>query len=104
LADLEKNPAIAVWETVKMRWDGLNMLRKRLTDKALDYQSHGGFELFANKTDYQRCLESLSRMNSSVNTVLGLSNCYAPDDKQALAFGKTVGTIKNKYEGQLDTG
>jgi glycine/D-amino acid oxidase-like deaminating enzyme len=36
--------------------------------------------------------------------VIGLPDCYSKAGEKTKLFGKTFGVIKNRYEGQLDTG
>lgn len=106
LSDLEKMPEDVVWETLKMRWDGLQLLRSTIGDKAMRYEAHGGFELFDDKEKYTRCVEEVDMLNREVKAVIGKKNTYSEAGKKAKKFGfqKTIGMLHNRYEGQINTG
>lgn len=103
LGDLSRIKEDIVWQTVKMRWEGLQLLRKRIGDKQMDFQQRGGYELFSEKKNYENCLHNLNFLNSKMKEVIGLKKCYSGNIRNTL-FGKTAGIIKNNYEGQIDTG
>ena len=92
-----------VWRTVKMRWTGLSMLRKRLGDKNLGFKPWGGYELFDDPTDYLKCLDKSSMLNKGMKDTLGLNNCYTAS-KKTKQFKGVCGAFFNPYEGQIDTG
>lgn len=101
LDDLSLMNTDTVWQTVKMRYDGLELLRKRVGDKAMDYKNYGGLEWFDKKQDYDFCLDKLQALNKNMREVLHLKNVYT---KSKTFYGsKIVGCIKNNFEGQLDT-
>ena len=104
LDDLNKMPEKKVWETVKMRWDGLQILRKRLQDKNMDYKPYGGFELFDAPESFELCLQKLPYLNASVKKELGLKTCYTDVSKKANPFNRIKGVLSNAFEGQIDTG
>lgn len=104
LDDLNKMPEKKVWETVKMRWDGLQILRKRLQDKNMDYKPYGGFELFDAHESFELCLQKLPYLNASVKKELGLKTCYTDVSKKANPFNRIKGVLSNAFEGQIDTG
>lgn len=63
LDDLKTIKEEIVWETVKMRYEGLSMLRERLGNKALDFRSLGGYELFDTKQAFNECREEIPQLN-----------------------------------------
>ncbi|MCU0360268.1 MAG: FAD-binding oxidoreductase [Bacteroidia bacterium] len=93
-----------VWETVAMRWEGLNILKARLGVKALNYKSHGGFELLANKEELEVVSEHLLELNTTIYERLGIKNCYKKLKEPPSYLHGFKGAVFNKYEGQLDTG
>jgi len=103
LNDLKKMTSDTVWQTVQMRWNGLQMLRKRVGDHNLNYEELGGFELFFSKKEYDETRENLSILNKNVKEVLGLDNCYSEQPRDLNNFINCQGIIKNNFEGQLDT-
>ena len=104
LDDLSKNNSETVWETVLMRWQGLQILRKRLGDKGIDLNLWGGYELFDSKENKIKSLEKIQELNKEIYQHLGLKNCFSEYPKNNFGFKNTKGIILNKYEGQIDTG
>ena len=104
LDDLSKNNSETVWETVLMRWQGLQILRKRLGDKGIDLNLWGGYELFDSKENKIKSLEKIKDLNKEIYQHLGLKNCFSEYSKNNFGFKNTKGIILNKYEGQIDTG
>lgn len=106
LDDLTRMSPNDVWETVKMRWDGLHLLRKTLGDKAIDLKLWGGYEVFDDKQAYEKCLGSMNVMNKNISETIGKTNCYSTANRQISTFGfqQVKGLILNTYEGQIDTG
>src|SRR5690606_15221990 len=105
LSDLENTSETEVLNLIKKRWKGLQLLRQRLGDAAIDYQNYGGYELFfdSNTDMYKKCLDRINLVNQMLrsvfnsdvfelkNNTLGFKNC-----KSKLIF--------NSLEGQIDTG
>ena len=104
LDDLSKNNSETVWETVLMRWQGLQILRKRLGDKGINLNLWGGYELFDSKENKIKSLEKIQDLNKEIYHHLGLKNCFSEYPKNNFGFKNTKGIILNKYEGQIDTG
>lgn len=103
LDDLKTIPEKTVWETVKMRWEGLKLLRHRLKDKNIDFRSYGGFELFDDRQNYNSCLENLDALNRQMHDTIGVRNCYRTAAVKKYGFHKVNGAILNEHEGQIDT-
>jgi gamma-glutamylputrescine oxidase len=105
LDDLQNTKhAAQVWDTVKMRWEGLNLLRKRLGDKALDYKGWGGFELFTEKQDWDTVCHALEELNFEIKAVLGIKACYRQVTAPLKFTSGFRGALHNSHEGQLDSG
>lgn len=105
LDDLRHIPEKQVWETVRMRSKGLQLLRKTLGDKTIDYRSYGGYEVFDDQMEFEKCVVKLDDMNKKMFRATGYKNVYS-QVKNASSFGfKNVkGVILNRCEGQIDTG
>lgn len=103
LDDLSKMPEHQVWDTVKMRWEGLQILRKRLKDKNIDFRPYGGYELFKKEVDLERCSDKLPYLNRQIKKLLNLKECYVETPPEAQRFKSIKGLIFNAYEGQIDT-
>lgn len=105
ISDLKLMKEEVVWETVKMRWNGLKLLRKNLGDKNIAFHQWGGYELFSSKSKYEECLEQLPYLNSKTKEILGEKITYTGSSNAINGFGfkKINGIILNKFEGQIDT-
>ncbi len=104
--DLQQMHADSVWQTVQLRYKGLNNLRKIIGDKNMDYQQLGGFEVFDTKNDFEVCADKISDFNRKMKDVIGKKHVYEVD-KDKIEQSKFSGfkyCIKNNYEGQINTG
>lgn len=104
LEDLKTMPEDIVWDTVRMRWKGLQRLRKHLSDRNMDYRHYGGFELFQSQSSYVQAKEQINFLNGKIKRAIGLKNCYKVQNPGDFSFNKISGAILNSYEGQIDTG
>jgi glycine/D-amino acid oxidase-like deaminating enzyme len=104
LDDLKNMNEKNVWETVLMRWKGLEILRKRLGDKNMDFKPWGGYELFDSEREYEFCLENLDMLNRKISATLHLKNTYSDFKKNIAQFKGIKGVILNRHEGQINTG
>ncbi len=103
LDDLSKMPENEVWDTVKMRWEGLQILRSRLKDRNLDFRPYGGYELFKKNGDFEECSDKLPYLNRQIKNLLNLKECYVKKTPETHRFRSIKGLIFNAYEGQIDT-
>ncbi|HWY37881.1 MAG TPA: FAD-dependent oxidoreductase [Bacteroidia bacterium] len=95
-----------VWETVKLRYTGLKKLKKLLGEKHIDYHQWGGFEVFDNRQDFEKCAGVIKDFNASINSAIRLKNAYSIVNKKIESSGLKgfAYCIKNQYEGQINTG
>lgn len=105
LTDLESHSEKETVQLVQKRYEGIALLRKNLGDSAIDFQNHGGHELFLGKDEhlYARCLSELSKVNGLLAPVFG----SAPFETHENTFGFNgikENYITHRYEGQIDTG
>lgn len=103
LMDLNSSSENDVWSTVKMRWQGLSLLRNLIGDQRMNYENFGGFELFKHKNELEKCLDKLTYLNKQFYKLSKLKNCYSNFKASELPFQQIEGCIKNQYEGQIDT-
>lgn len=103
--DLENHSEEDIFNLVKQRWDGLQILRTTLGDKIIGHKNYGGYELFlkndANSFEY--CRERLQLINNLLKPL------FKKDVFQTVAnpfgFQKTTATcFFNPFESQIDTG
>lgn len=104
--DLGRMPEDIVWETVKLRMDGLKKLRRLVGDKNMDYRAWGGFEVFDGEREFERCAGLVADFNKKMQSVLRLKKVYMPVNKKIGSSGLRGFRycIQNKYEGQINTG
>lgn len=105
LSDLKKMPEETVWETVKMRWEGLKLLRKNLGDKNIGFIKNGGYELFNTTGSYNECYDAINYLNKKTNEYIGKKNVFSDAAASIKKFGfKNInGIILSKEEAQIDT-
>ena len=106
LSDLKKSKEEVVWQTVDMRIKGLELLKKRLGNKQIDYKELGGYELFDTKSRFEECCNSIEYFNKQIKSYTGTKNTYSIENKKIkdFQFNQIKGLILNKKEGQIDTG
>ncbi len=108
LAELKEVTETELWDVVERRWRGLNRLRQEHGDEALLFENNGGYELFdaAANERYQSSIASLDYFNEAVFKITGKREVYANADaeRSLFGFGGVEHLIKNKLEGQINSG
>ena len=108
LDDLTQQTEDEVLTLVQKRWRGLERLRERCGDKALDYKPFGGMEIFREeeKAIYQNCVERMPWFNDQVKRITKNSETYLKADNRLsqYAFAGVKNLILNQEEGQIHTG
>lgn len=105
IEDLEHHSEDEVLELIKKRIKGLDLLRRNLGDKIIDYQNLGGYELFLD-TDaqlYEKCLQRQVEINKFLRPIF---------KEEVFSFVENIYNYNkvqpnycyNKLEGQIDTG
>ena len=103
--DLNHHTQEEVFELVKQRTEGLQLLRELLSDKQIDFYQCGGHELFL-KTDTE-LFELCKSKENEINNLLQPIFKDSVFSMKANNFGfKNIQDQYscNKFEGQLDTG
>lgn len=95
-------------ELVKLRFEGLNKLRKELGDENIGYQPCGGFELFTESDQkiFEKCEKNIEKYNKIFSEFIG-KEVYSSDPKLVRKNGFSPfikNMIRNSYEGSIDTG
>ena len=105
LDDLKTHSGEEVIELVKKRKKGLELLRENLGDEVIDFQRHGGYELFteADKTLYEECIERIPEVNSLLKNVFS-EDVFEVNDNHFGFKQIQPKLVLNKFEGQIDTG
>jgi len=103
--DLKTHSEDDVVALIEKRWKGLQLLRKRLGDQAIDFKPHGGYELFLKEDElgFNECISKIPFINDVLKPLF-----------KADVFSKEVDRfgfeniheylIFNPFEAQIDTG
>lgn len=105
LADFRSLSESEVFNLVKLRWEGLQLLRKRVGDKGLDYHNLGGYELL--RSSDMAAFQEMERVNDLLMPLFGEQVYYDHSDKiDHLGFNNSVvnGLVFNPFEAQLHSG
>ena len=108
LDDLETETEAEVFSRVEMRWKGLKKLRTLLGDDSLDYEPHGGYEVFteAHSDTFEKCSKKLHHFNHLMKGITGIEDTYTVSDTTIgdFNFSGVSHLIQNRQEGQINTG
>ena len=101
--DLKTHTEEEVFNLVKKRWEGLQLLRQNLGDKAIDFQQNKGFELFNDAVFYEECSSQRSTINQLIAPIL--QQDVFSESENIFNFKKIQPKYSvNQFEGQIDTG
>tara|TARA_R110000796_G_scaffold183498_2_gene299969 strand:- start:36038 stop:37150 length:1113 start_codon:yes stop_codon:yes gene_type:complete len=105
ISDLKKHSEEEVLQLVQKRWDGVQLLRENLGDTHIDFQNHGGHEIFTvQKANlYESCLANLETINSLLQPIF--KGDSFKKHKNIFNFkGIQENYITSDFESQIDTG
>ncbi|MCK0189570.1 FAD-dependent oxidoreductase [Arenibacter sp. F20364] len=105
LSDLKEHSEEDVRQLVQKRWEGVQLLRENLGDKQMDYQNHGGHEVFLKGQErlYVDCMGSLDMVNSLLNPIFR-ADSFLVNSNSFNFKGVQKNYITNPFEGQINTG
>lgn len=103
--DLKSHSEEEVFNLVQKRWQGLQLLRNRLGDTAIDFKSYGGYELFlkADTDCYEQCINKLSYINEILKPLFN-TDVFAKEGNHFGFNDIRENLIFNPFEAQIDTG
>ena len=103
--DLKIHSEEEVVQLIQKRWNGLQILRKRLGDTAIDFKPFGGYELFLkeHESSYNECLQKLPFINELLKPLLK-NDVFAKEMDRFAFHGIQEYLIFNPFEAQIDTG
>jgi Glycine/D-amino acid oxidases (deaminating) len=103
--DLRNHSEEEVIQLIQKRWQGLQLLRKRLGDAAIDYKLYGGYELFLKNSEshYNECLQKIPFINDVLKPLFK-ADVFAKEIDRFNFGGIEEYLIFNPFEGQIDTG
>ena len=106
--DLECISEEDVVQLIEMRWKGLQLLRKTLSDEQLEYEQLGSFEVFTDEQDklYEKSIAILDRFNTHLEKMTPYKSVFSMADHRISEFGLNgvKHLILNSAEGQINTG
>ena len=102
--DLKIHSIQEVLQLVQKRWEGLQLLRKTLGDKAIDFQQHGGYELFDENSDlFTSSTNKMNEVNQYLHSIF--KEPVFSNELNKFGFAHVYDQlVYNKFEGQIDTG
>lgn len=105
LDDLNSHTHKEVLELVEKRINGLKLLRTILGDDAIDYQQHGGYEVFLkdDKAFFEKCLSQRRRVNELLSPIVG-EDVFEVRGNQFGFNNIQESYLYNRFEGQINTG
>ena len=103
--DLKSHSEEEVIQLIQKRWNGLQLLRKRISDETLDLKPFGGYELFLNhdETTYEECLKKLPFINEIIKPLFK-TDVFAKEKDRFGFSGIQEYLVFNPFEAQIDTG
>lgn len=103
LDDISNIGEEACMEIVKMRWNGLNKLVKRVSKEHLEFQDVGGTELFSREhtESLEYCGNQIPYLNELMANHLGIKDCYQLQNNTTLSTFHNQ-SIFNAYEGIIN--
>lgn len=106
--DIQLSGEKLVWETVEMRWKGLQALRKQIGDDALKLEVNGSWDLFTEteRSTFETVVPFLPYFNERLYEITGERDVYSIDNEVQHRFGfqQIISSFHNRLEGQIDTG
>ncbi len=101
-ANIEQYGVEATLATVKLRLEGLNLLRALTGDAAIDYQACGGYEYPTTLAETEALSQQIPLLNTLLSDHFDLDQTFTLRTEQV---GETKSQlIYNQYEGSIDTG
>jgi glycine/D-amino acid oxidase-like deaminating enzyme len=105
--DLANTDENEVWNTISMRFEGLQELKDLVKNHDIDFQKNGSWDLIHDDYDQTEISRDfIEYLNVNCLKLFGVDKIYSEDNLVHQQFGfKSIKTSYfNKEEGQLDTG
>lgn len=105
--DIQSFGEAHVWETVKLRLEGLEYLKQLLGKDTIDLQINGSWDLITEgqKDRFDEIAALIPYFNEQLEKITGEKEVYSIDNTISSRFGfeKIYGSFHNRLEGQIDT-
>ena len=105
--DLANTDENEVWNTINMRFEGLQELKDLVKNYDIDFQKKGSWDLIHDDYDQTEISRDfIEYLNINCLKLFGVDKIYSEDNKvdQKFGFQSIKTSYFNKEEGQLDTG
>jgi glycine/D-amino acid oxidase-like deaminating enzyme len=105
IEDLKNHTEEEVINLIQKRWNGLQLLRKRLGDATIDFKPFGGYELFLqdDAAGHEECLRKMPFVNEVLKPLFK-ADVFAKEVDRFDFKGIHEYLIFNPFEAQIDTG
>lgn len=105
MEDLKTHSEEDVIKLIEKRWKGLQLLRKRLGDAAIDFKPYGGYELFLKEDEngFNQCISKLPFVNEILKPLFKADVFNKETDRFGFENIQEY-LIFNPFEAQIDTG
>ena len=102
IADSKKMGWEKTLDLVKMRFDGLQKIRKYFKSNEIDFELNGGYEIL----NSDEPLSSIEEVNNRLKSITGLDKTYSLNQEKIKEFGlgRSQFLIENSCEGSLHSG
>lgn len=106
LDDLENISEERVWNTVRLRYEGLERLLQRFSPSDLNYENCGSYDLITDEEDLEIYHPKLDYLNQQIEFITGKKECYSFEKNVEKKFGFKgfEGGYFNRLEAAIDTG
>jgi len=105
LSDIKRIGKSDTIDLVRKRFEGINILRKRLGDENIGFLNYGGYELIDNKN--LAVLDEINFVNEAVQNIFG-ENTFELKSERIDEFGFDASNVSeliySRFESQIDTG
>lgn len=103
--DLNNHTEEEVTGLIQKRWQGLQLLRRRLGDANIDFKPYGGYEIFpeSDTEGYEQCLRRMPFVNDVLRPMFK-ADVFTKETDRFNFKGTKEYLIFNPFEGQIDTG
>jgi glycine/D-amino acid oxidase-like deaminating enzyme len=108
LADARKMGEQSMLEIVAMRYEGLQRIKKAFSNKEIEYERHGGFELITDNQypKLKQLKNDLGWLNITLRRAIKDEKTFRMADKKIKGFGfkQTSHLVESRAEAQLHSG
>ena len=106
--DLDTLTENEVVDLIRMRWNGLQLLRKNLGDAGIGLEELGSYEVFTDAQEelFQRSCAIMEQFNTHLKKITGIDEVFSIRDEKIneFQFKGVKHLIFNRAEGQINSG